>query len=96
MIEIVVLPYGFVLVGEIEDDGVSDYIITRAAVLRRWGAAQGEGGAGLGICAREGPRHCTLDPTPKIRVPRSGIIWRTECTSPEWEKALTAEAARTP
>ena len=89
MIEIVVLPYGFVLVGEVEDDGVSDYVITRAAVLRRWGVAKGEGGAGLGVCARDGPQHCTLDPTPKVRVPRGGIIFRTECTAPGWNNALS-------
>lgn len=71
-VEIVVLPHGWVLVGRLIDDGVSDYLLKDAAVIRRWGTS-----AGLGQIAREGAQEGTvLDRETDCRIPRGGIIRR--------------------
>lgn len=79
MKEIVVLPYGHVLCGEVEDDGYGDIVVREAATFRRWGADREGGGGGLGLLAREGKQPATiLDPEGTVRFPRLNVIKRIE------------------
>lgn len=75
-VEIVVLPHGWVLIGRLEDDGMGDYVLREAAVIRRWGTT-----GGLGQLALEGKQSGTeLDREGTNRIPRGGIIRRIAVT----------------
>ena len=77
---IVVLTYGWVLVGEYEA-GDQEVIIRNASVIRRWGTT-----AGLGQLAADGPQPETvLDSCGgTVRAPVSALIMTIECEAQSW------------
>lgn len=77
---IVILPRGWVCLGDFSDDGTWGYL-ENAHVVRRWGTTKG-----LGELAKNGPTASTiLDATPKQRFPLSAVINMIECDEKAWK-----------
>lgn len=86
-VEIVVLPYGHVLIGRLSQDG-QDYVLNDAATIRVWGTNKEGDGGGLGLLSREGRQPSTiLDPEMPNRIPCGGILRRIS-VAPEAAKTL--------
>ncbi len=81
-IVIVVLPRGFVVVGEWWQEG--RYItIKNGGVVRRWGTTEG-----LGELARKGRlRETTIDPSPDMKFVETAVVMTHVC-SEAWTNAV--------
>jgi hypothetical protein len=77
--QIVVLQRGWVIVGDVSQDG--DYLtIDNAAVIRVWGTTKG-----LGEIAMSGPTSKTkLDPCPANTVHVLTTVTRMDCDQANW------------
>lgn len=82
---IVVLPYGWVVVGFVRHFA-GEVVIENAAVVHRWGTTKG-----LGQLALEGPRNdgkkvTQLHPCPTIRVLEDTVVFQIDCEESAWAK----------
>ncbi len=82
MIQIVVLQRGWVVVGDVTQEG-EELIIRGGSVVRRWGTSKG-----LGELAESGPlTNTALDTLPgETRVHQLTTILRTNCDQKKWSK----------
>jgi len=94
-VQILVLAFGWVLVGVVRDDGEASGIveILRGHVVRIWGTSRG-----LGELVN-GPLPGTkLDPLPSLegslRIPRASVVFPIECNPAGWARALGVEASK--
>jgi hypothetical protein len=79
-VRILVLPRGWVLVGDYCRDG-DEVVLTRAAVVRTWGTTRG-----LGEIAAGGPTKATkLDPCPEVRAPLAAVVMTIACDAAKWD-----------
>jgi len=80
-LRIVVLDRGFVVVGEVAEEG--DYIvISNCSNVRRWGTS-----AGLGQLAMEGPQQNTkLDKQPRTTVHKLQVVQQIDCEVSAWKR----------
>ena len=80
MKKIIVLDKGWVMVGDMEEDG-DFYLISNAYVIRRWGTSEG-----LGELASKGPLSETkLEPTPLVKAHKDKIIFTINCDEEKWK-----------
>ena len=78
---LVVLPRGWVMVGECEEKD-NKLFMTNASVVRRWGTTKG-----LPELANEGPLESTaLDGKCEMEFPLSAIIAKLKCNDEAWSK----------
>lgn len=71
---IVVLIYGWVLIGHVEQESKSEVTLVNAAVVRVWGTTRG-----LGELALKGPTNKTiLDDCGIVQIPKSSIVLMME------------------
>jgi len=78
-VRILVLPRGWVLVGDYRRDG-DEVVLTRCAVVRIWGTTRG-----LGEIAAGGPTPQTfLDPCPEVRAPLAAVVMTIACDAAKW------------
>lgn len=77
--QIVVCDRGWVLVGDVFEEG--DYLfLTNASVIRRWGTKEG-----LGELAMKGPLAQTeLDKCPACQVHKLSVVLRMNCCGGKW------------
>ncbi len=77
--QIVVCDRGWVLVGDVFEEG--DYLfLTNASVIRRWGTKEG-----LGELAKNGPLPKTeLDKCPPCQVHKLSVVLRMNCYGYKW------------
>ena len=77
--QILVLQRGWVIVGDVSQDG--DYLtVVNAAVIRIWGTTKG-----LGEIAENGPTSKTkLDPCPTNTVHVLTTVTRIDCNKDKW------------
>jgi hypothetical protein len=81
-VRIVVLPRGWVVVGEYAE-AAGKVTVSRGAVIRRWGTTDG-----LGQLA-SGPRSATkLDALGTLECAAEAVIFTVRCEAEGWEKAL--------
>ncbi len=79
-IKIVILQRGWAMVGHVTEDG-DRYILTRAAVIRRWGTTKG-----LGQIAAGGPNPETvLDPAGRVEVHKLTTVALLDCNPEAWD-----------
>ena len=82
-IKIVILQRGWAMVGHIAEDG-DRYILTRAAVIRRWGTTRG-----LGEIAAGGPTAETvLDPAGRVEIHKLTTVALLDCAPAAWQDRL--------
>lgn len=80
MKKIVVLERGWVIVGNVEQEG-DCFVLTSGAVVRRWGTSKG-----LGELAEMGPLPETiLDPLPTTKFHYNKIIMSINCSEEKWK-----------
>jgi hypothetical protein len=78
---IVVLPRGWVMVGEAKEKN-NKLELTNASVIRRWGTTKG-----LPELANDGPLSSTvLDGKCEMEFPMSSIIAQIKCNTKAWSK----------
>ena len=78
---LVVLPRGWVMVGDCSEKDGKLYL-KNASVVRRWGTTKG-----LPELANEGPLSRTiLDGKCEMEFPISSVIAKMQCNSSKWEK----------
>lgn len=79
--QLVVLPRGWVMVGECEEKN-GTLFLKNASVVRRWGTTRG-----LPELANEGPLTDTkLDGKCDMEFPMSAIIAKLKCNDNAWKK----------
>lgn len=78
---IVVLDRGFIVVGNVGQEGAY-IVIEDCACIRRWGTTRG-----LGQLASEGPGPETkLDPQPRTRVHELQVVQQIDCEETAWNR----------
>ena len=78
---IVVLPRGWIMVGEAKETD-NKLQLTNASVVRRWGTTKG-----LPELANDGPLSSTvLDGKCEMEFPMSAIIAQIKCNTKAWSK----------
>lgn len=78
-LRIVVLDRGFVVVGNVSQEG-NEVTIRNCRNIRRWGTTRG-----LGEIASAGPTAKTvLDPQPTTRVHELQIVQQIDCEAEKW------------
>jgi len=81
MKRIVVLDRGFVVVGNVTQDGPY-IVIDDCSCIRRWGTTRG-----LGQLATGGPQPETkLDPQPRTRVHELQVVQQIDCEESAWKR----------
>jgi hypothetical protein len=82
-VNIVVLQRGWVVVGNLQKNGV-EYSLTKGAVIRSWGTTKG-----LGEIAENGPTVSTqLDPIPDSKFHELTSVIRIKCDEVEWKNKI--------
>jgi hypothetical protein len=80
-LKILNLPYGNNIVGRIALDD-DKYIVSSAAVIRRWGTTRG-----LGEIANNGPTSETiLDDCPNLTIHKTAVIYLMDCEEDKWDR----------
>ena len=80
MKKIIVLMHGWVVVGQLEQDG-DWYLLINGSVIRRWGTTMG-----LGELAAKGPLPETkLDPIALTKFHKDKVIFITSCSEDKWK-----------
>jgi hypothetical protein len=79
MKRILVLHRGWVVVGDVSEDG-ENLVIANGGVIRRWGTTKG-----LGEIAEGGPNSGTIiDKAPDMRVHKLGVVLAMDCNAERW------------
>lgn len=82
-VKIVVLQRGWVVVGNVEENG-DEIIVKKANVIRRWGTSKG-----LGQIAVNGPTEDTvLDPATTVRAHKLAVVLTIDCEPEKWTSHL--------
>lgn len=82
-VKIVILQRGWSMVGHIAEDG-DRYVLTQAAVIRRWGTTRG-----LGEIAAGGPTSETvLDPAGRVEIHKLTTVALLDCDPAAWQGRL--------
>jgi len=77
---ILVLQRGWVVVGDLAEDGETKVQLVNASVIRRWGTTQG-----LGELALKGPLKATvLDACGVVEAHPAAIVLRIPCDAAAW------------
>ena len=80
MKKIIVLIQGWVVVGQLEQDG-DWYLLINGSVIRRWGTTMG-----LGELAMKGPLPETkLEPIGLTKFHKDKVIFMTNCSEDKWK-----------
>lgn len=83
-IRIVVLPRGWVVVGEYAE-AAGEVRMTRCSVIRRWGTTRG-----LGELVAGPTKATALDAVGELRCGRDGVVFSLPCDAAGWAGKLPA------
>lgn len=82
-VQIVVLQRGWVVIGYLNQVSDTEHVLTKSAVIRRWGTTKGLGEL------RTGPTDNTvLDPSGVVRFHPLTTVLRIDCDADAWAEIL--------
>lgn len=86
MLQIVVLPYGHVVIGQVSRTG-DEVVISAARIIRRWGTSRG-----LAQLANDGPQiGMALEDPCDVEVHRLAIVMAYRCDPQKWRSFYGGE-----
>lgn len=83
-IRIVVLPHGWVVVGEYAE-AAGEVVLNRSMVIRRWGTTKG-----LGELVSGPTKSTVLDPAGTLRCAAANVVFSLPCEAGGWAGKLPA------